>query len=188
MFTYEAASPAHAPLDCLWAALKWVAPRVSSFRVELPGRKRSKHTDGRSATAAVTVDAAQSSSAMALGSPLSVQQSRQPSTQPSMRQSMHTPNGSAAAEAVPPAVSTAGTEVGWQPHGPFEPPPQHGMAEVAAFLEWAKLSAYIQVFEEMGYDDLPFLRQMGADQMAELASHCGMKLGHAQKLATYLAL
>ena len=64
-----------------------------------------------------------------------------------------------------------------------------GMQEVAAALAAARLDAYAEKMDEVGYDDVDFLRSLAADRHAfanVMTDHVGMKLGHAMRFAHVL--
>lgn len=61
-----------------------------------------------------------------------------------------------------------------------------GMDPVAEMLGRFKLDAYVEKFEEAGYDDLEYLMDMGDAQIECLIADCGLKSGHAAKFRDYL--
>ena len=66
------------------------------------------------------------------------------------------------------------------------------MAEVRAALRTLGFAQYADAFEELGFDDLDYLREVasGADGRArtgDVAKQAGMKRGHAMRLALFLA-
>ena len=71
-------------------------------------------------------------------------------------------------------------------------PPLTGMAEVRAALRALGFAQYADAFEELGFDDLTYLRRValaadGWARIGEIAALAGMKKGHAMRLASYLA-
>ena len=56
-----------------------------------------------------------------------------------------------------------------------------GMGAVVAMLTRAKLVQYAQLFDELGYDDLPFLRMMPRERLEAVAAHAHMKTGHVAR-------
>ena len=57
------------------------------------------------------------------------------------------------------------------------------MEKVVQFLLRMDLSEYTDAFESNGYDDLPFLAQLDAPQLEQVAHDVGMvKIGHIKKL------
>ena len=92
----------------------------------------------------------------------------------------------------PPAASVAEAE---QPSaasaaGPSGagPPGAGGMDEVAAVLSAVRLASYAETFDEMGYDDLPFLRGLDASELRRVATEeIGMRVGHAARFVDYLS-
>ena len=68
-------------------------------------------------------------------------------------------------------------------------PGDGGMAEVRHFLlHEASLEEYADAFEASGYDDLAFLKSIGAADFEVLSRDTAMKKGHAHKLAWKLGL
>ena len=61
------------------------------------------------------------------------------------------------------------------------------MKAVADLLERFRLAAYVEAFDENGYDDLVWILQMGDAQVEQLIADVGMKPGHAAKFQQYLA-
>ena len=63
-----------------------------------------------------------------------------------------------------------------------EPTPiVEGMDAVRAFLLELRLEQYADVFEAKGFDDLPFLHTMSAEELEMAAGEVGMKPGHRMK-------
>ena len=56
-----------------------------------------------------------------------------------------------------------------------------GMDAVRAFLLELRLEQYADVFEAKGFDDLPFLHTMSAEELEMAAGEVGMKPGHRMK-------
>ena len=61
------------------------------------------------------------------------------------------------------------------------------MEAVADLLDRFRLAAYVEAFDEKGYDDLAWLLQMDGTQVEQLIADVGMKPGHAAKFQQYLA-
>ena len=63
-----------------------------------------------------------------------------------------------------------------------------GMQDVARMLERFRLVAYVDKFDEEGYDDYEWILTMETAQVEKLIADVGMKPGHAAKLKQYLAM
>lgn len=61
-----------------------------------------------------------------------------------------------------------------------------GMGEMRALLMSIKLDKYADIFEEQGYDDVPFLQQNWDTEQDALVKQTGLLFGHARKLADAL--
>ena len=61
------------------------------------------------------------------------------------------------------------------------------MAEVHQMLEACRLSQYVELFDEQGYDDLDFMLMMSEAQVHGMCQAVGMKPGHAAKLTHNLS-
>jgi len=71
-------------------------------------------------------------------------------------------------------------------------PPLTGMAAVREALRALGFTEYADTFEELGFDDLGYLREVasaagGWARIGEIAAQAGMKTGHAIRLASFLA-
>ena len=49
-----------------------------------------------------------------------------------------------------------------------------------------RLDSYVQAFDDEGYDDLHYLRELPAASLRSVAADCGMKPGHAAKFVTWM--
>ena len=59
------------------------------------------------------------------------------------------------------------------------------MAAVGCWLEAIGLSSYADRFDELGYDDLAFLAQMGGEELRQVAVEVEMRPGHRDKFASW---
>ena len=58
---------------------------------------------------------------------------------------------------------------------------------VRAALERLRLAQYAdKLVDELGWDDLGFLRSKSTERRVEIGARCGMKEGHAEKFAELL--
>jgi len=92
--------------------------------------------------------------------------------------------GTARGAEEPPAVEAPIPNGGAPPAPP--PPAAVGSAGVRAALVRLNLEQYADMFDELGYDDLPYLIQMGVEARGELATEVGLKPGHARKFVELL--
>lgn len=66
-------------------------------------------------------------------------------------------------------------------------PTSEGMAAVSEILARFKLEQYASSFEDLGYDDLLYMLQMGAASEERLVQHVGFRVGHAMKYRHYMS-
>ena len=57
---------------------------------------------------------------------------------------------------------------------------------VGSLLRSFRLEMYVQAFDDEGYDDLDYLRELPAAALRSVAADCGMKPGHAAKFVTWM--
>ena len=92
--------------------------------------------------------------------------------------------GTARGAEEPPAVEAPIPNGGAPPAPP--PPAAVGSAGVRAALLRLNLEQYADMFDELGYDDLPYLIKMGVEARGEVATEVGLKPGHARKFVELL--
>ena len=68
----------------------------------------------------------------------------------------------------------------------FLPITEVGAAGVRAALARLNLEQYAATFDDLGYDDLPYLLRMSAEARQEVAVEAGLKPGHARKFIELL--
>eukprot|EP01048_Picozoa_sp_COSAG05_P001705 COSAG05_NODE_58_length_23277_cov_16.934162_17_plen_449_part_00 len=66
-------------------------------------------------------------------------------------------------------------------------PAQAPGSAVAAWLGQMQLSEYAAAFDQHGYDDMKYLKQLGVDDLTQLLKLIPMKAGHQHKFKTELA-
>ena len=92
--------------------------------------------------------------------------------------------GTARGAEEPPAAEAPIPNGGAPPAPP--PPAAVGSAGVRAALVRLNLEQYADMFDELGYDDLPYLIQMGVEARGQVATEVGLKPGHARKFVELL--
>lgn len=55
------------------------------------------------------------------------------------------------------------------------------------FLAYCRCEQYYDAFEDAGWDDVPYLLSLTPEELCEVTSQVGMKVGHAQKLLHIVA-
>ena len=93
------------------------------------------------------------------------------------------PDASPALSRTPSSTSNATPVVAPLPAAPSDP-----MEAVRRLLTTARLEQYAAAFDEAGYDDISYLLSIAgqAEALRELASHVGLKPGHAARFACEL--